>query len=181
MGHMEKKLFSELIHQGKIITIRFDTVLLEDGKLTGREVIGHPGGVGVLAIDEQDRVLFVRQFRYAYDREILELPAGKLEKGEDPAQCGMRELEEECGYTAGVFLPLGVAYPSPGILDEVLHLYVAKQLTKTGQNLDEGEFLTVERIPYNEAVNRCISGEIQDAKTLVAILKYNEMSRRGLC
>lgn len=173
MEHFEKTLSSELVFKGRVLEVRNDSVELENGSVTTREVIRHNGGVAVLAVDGEENILFVRQYRYPYAEVLLELPAGKLNSGEDPEACGRRELQEETGYEAGEFTLLGVAYPTPGYTDEQLHLYAAKNLTFKGQQLDEDEFLTVLKIPYKEAVQRVLSGEIKDAKTVIAILMHN--------
>jgi ADP-ribose pyrophosphatase len=172
MDYTEKQLSSKEIFKGRIITVRHDEVELVNGKAALREVVHNNGGVAVLALDDAENVLFVRQFRYPYGEVLLELPAGKLEPGEDPLTAGLRELEEETGHTAGHHESLGVAYPTPGYCDEVLHLYLAKNLTQTQQNLDEDEFLDVEKIPFDKAVEYCLDGTIKDAKTLVALLRY---------
>lgn len=172
MKHTEETLSSSPIFSGKIVQLRVDEIRLPNGKTAKREVVHHNGGVAVLAITGEGDVLFVRQFRYPYGEELLELPAGKLEPGEDPAAAGLRELEEETGYRAGSFRPLAKVYPTPGYVDEVLHLYVATDLTPTRQHLDEDEFLTVERYPLEKALSLCLDGTITDAKSLVAILKY---------
>lgn len=179
MEHSEKTLSSSRLYSGKILSLHVDEVELQNGNTATREVVHHNGGVCVLAVDEEDSVLFVRQFRYPYREVLLELPAGKLEAGEDPAACGLRELEEETGYIAGDYRFLARVYPSPGYLDEVLYLYLAKHLTPAQQHLDEDEFLSVEKIPLERAVAHCLDGEITDAKSLVALLKYNELRRRG--
>ncbi len=173
MEHFEKTLSSEHIFTGRVIELRRDTVELENGATSTREVLHHNGGVAVLAIDDDDNVLFVKQFRYPYGQVLLELPAGKLNAGEDAGLCGRRELEEETGYTAEEYEFLAKAYPTPGYTDEILHLYVARKLTLSQQNLDEDEFLTVQKIPYAKALEMCLNGEILDAKTLIAILLYN--------
>lgn len=174
MEHFEKQLSSRQIYSGKIIKLRVDEVELENGGTSIREVIHHSGGVAVLALDGDDNMLFVRQFRYPYAEELLELPAGKLSEGEDAYTCGLRELEEETGYVAGTYDFLAKAYPTPGYTDEILYLYAARNLTKTKQHLDDDEFLTVEKIPYKKAVDMCLSGEIKDAKTLIAILMFDK-------
>ena len=179
MEHFEKTLSSKELYKGKIVTLRLDEVELENGNIALREVIHHSGGVTVLALDGDDNALFVRQFRYPYAQTLLELPAGKIEPGEDPGVCGLRELEEETGHTAGRYEFLARVYPTPGYVDEVLHLYLARDLSATRQHLDEDEFLTVERIPFRQAVELCLDGTITDAKTMIAILKYNELRRRG--
>lgn len=177
MRHFEKTVSSELLFDGKIIKLYCDKVELENSSYTEREIVRHNGGVAVLAIDDEDNVLFVRQFRYPYGEVLLELPAGKLNPGEDPAVCGLRELEEETGYTAEEFKLLGEIYPTPGYTDEHLYLYVAEKLVFKGQRLDEDEFVTVLKIPYGEAVEKCLNGEIKDAKTIIAILMYNTKHR----
>lgn len=178
MEHFEKTLSSESIYKGRVIELRRDVVELENGSEAVREVIHHNGGVAVLALDGGGNVLFVRQYRYPYGSVLLELPAGKLAAGEDPEDCGRRELREETGYTPGNFRFLGKAYPTPGYTDEVLYLYTAKDLVFAGQSLDEDEFLTVLKIPYEKAVEMCLNGEITDAKTLIAILMYHVRSEK---
>lgn len=171
MEHFEKTLSSESIYKGRVIELRRDEVELENGSRAEREVIHHNGGVAVLALDDNGNALFVRQYRYPYGEVLLELPAGKLAVGEDPGDCGLRELREETGYIAGDYRFLGKVYPTPGYTDEILYLYVARDLVFAGQRLDEDEFLTVLKIPYKKAVEMCLSGEIKDAKTLIAILR----------
>lgn len=174
----EKRLSSRRLFEGRVITVELDEVELPNGHTSIREVVRHHGGVCVLPLDESGNALMVRQYRYPYAEILLELPAGKLERGEDPAACGRRELEEETGHIAGELTPLGKVYPSPGYLDEVLHLYLARQLTATGQHLDDDEFLNVETVPFETAVDYCLDGTITDAKSIAAILKYNELRRR---
>lgn len=179
MNTVETKLSSKQIYRGKILALEVDRVRLPDGTEATREVVRHSGGVSVLALDQEDRVLFVRQFRYPYAEELLEIPAGKLEPGESPEACGRRELEEETGHVAGRFDSLGAIYPTPAYVDEQLHLYLARALTETRQRLDRGEFLSVERIPFAQAVDLCLNGTVRDAKTIAAILKYDGLRRRG--
>lgn len=177
--HFEKTLDSTLIYQGKILNLRRDTVELENGAQATREVIDHHGGVAVLALDEHDQILFVSQFRYPFGSVLLELPAGKLEKGENPEECGKRELGEECGCAADVFLPLGKLYPTCAYDTEIIHLYFAKGLHPVSQHLDPDEFLTVQRIPVEKAVRMVLDGEIPDAKTQIAILKFAALRSAG--
>lgn len=171
MAHTETTLESQTLFEGKILTLKKDKVRLENGRDTAREVVVHHGGVCIAALDEQDRILLVSQFRYPYQEEIIELPAGKIEQGEDPRECGIRELWEECGCTAGHFEKLGELYPTPAYCTEVIHIYEASDLRQSGQHLDEGEFLTLLRVPFDKAVQMVLSGEIQDAKTQIGILK----------
>jgi len=173
---MEKVLSSEFIYKGKIVNLRIDDVEIQNGRRVKREVVEHSGGVGVLAFDRDGNVLMVRQFRHGIGRESLEIPAGKLEPGEDPALCGIRELEEETGYRAASVEPLGTLDPTPAYDSEVIHLFLAGELTYAGQNLDENEVLSVERVPLERAVGLCLNGGVTDAKTVIAILKYAAMN-----
>ena len=145
-----------------------------------REVIEHPGGVCVAAITDNDEVLMVRQFRYPYSEVILEIPAGKRDSAdEDPFECGKRELREETGATASNFIPLGELYPSPGYCGEIIWLYAASGLTFGEQDTDEDEFLEVEKIPLEKAVDMIMKGEIKDAKTQTALLKLKLLKDSG--
>lgn len=177
MAHSEKMTQTQSLFKGRIIEVKKDKVLLENGKETTREVVVHHGGVCIAAIDEQDNILLVKQFRYPYGQELIELPAGKIELGEDPKTCGIRELEEECGCTADHFEKLTELYPTPAYCTEIIHIYYAQALHETKQHLDEGEFLTVMRVPFSQAVQMVLSGEIKDAKTQIGIL--NLLARRN--
>lgn len=167
----EKQLSSELKYDGRIVKLYSDTVQLENGKTTLREVIKHPGGVCVVALTEDNDVLFVRQFRYPHGRALLEIPAGKLEFGEEHRDCGLRELKEETGCTCDSFEYLGNLLPTPAYDTEVIHMYLARGLHSGEQHLDDNEFLEVEKIPLDKAVEMILNNEISDAKTQVAILK----------
>jgi ADP-ribose pyrophosphatase len=171
MDLTEKTIDSQEIYRGKIIRVRKDTVLLPNGKQALREVVEHPGGVGILALDEHNCVPMVTQYRYCFQSTLLEIPAGKREKGENPFTTAMRELKEEVGATAEEWLPMGELIASPGCYNEVLDLYLAKKLDFGETNFDEDEFLDVERIPFDELVHRVMDGEIRDAKTVAAVLK----------
>jgi len=167
----EKTLSSQTIFDGKILHIRRDIVALPNGKEAFREVADHPGGVCVLAIDDEGRALLVSQFRYPYGRVLRELPAGKLEYGEEPEPAALRELREETGAVPGSFQPLGQLYPSPGYCGEVIHMYLARDLSFGNTDPDEDEFLNLERVPFDELVEQVLKGEIRDAKTIAAVLK----------
>ena len=162
------------IYNGRILTLHCDTVTMVDGAEEKREGIDHPGGVAGAGLTENNELLLVRQFRYPYKEILLEIPAGKLEKGEDPFEAGKREFKEECGATADSYFSLGEVYPSPGYCGEIIHLYGAAGLHFGQQHLDEGEYLDVVRMPLDEAVRRVMTGEIKDAKTAIAILKLKE-------
>ncbi len=171
----EKTVSSQSIYDGKILRLRRDEVLLPNGHRSLREVVDHPGGVCVLAIDSQGRALLVRQFRYPYGQVLTELPAGKLEYGEDPDAAARRELREETGAAAGDFRSLGELYPSPGYCGEIIRMYLAKDLSFADARPDEDEFLDVERVPFSQLVEQVLSGEIRDAKTIAAVLKARLM------
>ena len=167
----EETLSSEVVYNGRIITVKKDTVMLENGQKAPRELINHPGGVCVVPLTDNGEVIMVRQFRYAYKKALLEVPAGKLNYGEDPFECGKRELMEETGAVAENYTYLGKVYPTPAYLDEVIHVYLAQGLSFGEQKLDEDEFLEVERYPLSDLVQMVMNNEIEDAKTQVAILK----------
>ncbi len=171
MDFFEKTVQSEEKFQGRILRLRVDTVELPNGSQSTREIIEHPGGVGVVAVDADDMIYLVRQFRKPYDQVITEIPAGKLDAGEDPRECGIRELSEETGLTAGQFISLGEIYPSPGYAAESLYLYLALDLSSGTAHLDADEFLEVEKLPLSKAAEMAMSGELKDAKTVVGILK----------
>ena len=167
----ETMLSSEEIFSGKVIRVHKDKVSLPDGGTSYREIVLHHGGVCVLPLTDQGEVIFVRQFRYAYGQTLLEIPAGKLEQGEDPFACGVRELKEETGGEASRYTFLGELYPSPGYTNEVIHMYLATGLSFGEQSLDEDEFLELVKIPLDKAVEMVLSGEIKDSKTQTALLK----------
>ena len=159
------------IYAGRVVRLHVDTVRLPDGGTSLREIVDHPGGVAILALDENNNVLIVRQFRYAYGKTLLEIPAGKLEYGEDPYCAAMRELREETGASTDTLTPMGEIYPTPGFCNEIIRLYFAKDLTWGEMDLDEDEFLTVERIPFPVLLEKVLSGEIIDGKTALAVMK----------
>lgn len=167
----EKQLSHTVRYSGPLYTVYSDDVLLPNGNTSVREVIDHVDGVAVLPLDENNNVLTVTQYRYVFGKPLLEIPAGKLDPGEDPYTGGLRELREETGAVPGVYESLGRIIPAPGCYSEVLHLYLARDLKMESQDLDPDEFLNVERIPFDEMVRRCMSGEVEDAKTVAAVLK----------
>ncbi len=167
----EKKISGTRKFQGKIITLDVDEVLLPDGSVSKRECVRHSGGAAVLLVKDS-KVLLVKQFRYLYGKAIYEIPAGKLEKGEQPERAALRELEEETGYRAEKLVPMQQIYPSPGYTDEVIHIFFADGCKFVGQNLDEDEFLNVEFIALNKVKKMIDDGEICDAKTVAAVYKY---------
>lgn len=179
MDTREVTVLKNTIYQGKILNLRVDTAGLPNGKEAPREFVEHNGGVTVAALTDDAKLIFVRQFRYPYMEEVLELPAGKLEKGEDPLEAGKRELREEAGVTAEQYINLGEFYPSPGYTNEVIYLYGARDLTQVEQELDEDEFLNVEYISLDKAVDMVLSNEIKDGKTQAAVLKLAALIERN--
>ena len=177
----EKRLDGTIIYEGRIITVINDKVELENGKVSAREVVRHPGGVCVAALSEDHCIYLVRQYRYPYQEVVVELPAGKLDKGnENPLEAGKRELLEETGIVADHYYDLGKLYPSPGYCDEIISMYAATGLHFHQQQLDEGEFLEVEKMPLTEAVDLVLQGEIKDSKSQAAILKLSILLERGI-
>lgn len=167
----EKTLEQNYIYRGRILDFHVDQAELENGRTTTRECVDHNGGVSVAALTENNELYFVRQYRYPYREVVLELPAGKLEKDEDPFEAGKRELREETGVAGKNYVNLGKLYPSPGYTNEIIYLYACRAESRGADDLDEGEFLEVEKIPLEKAVEMVMSGEIMDAKTQVLVLK----------
>ena len=172
MAHTETMLESREIFNGRVIRVTVDKVQLEDGTTSTREIVHHHGGACILPVDADGSVTMVRQFRYAFGEEIWELPAGKLEPGEDPFESAKRELSEECGLSADNYIDLGVVYPTVGYDSETIYLWAATGLHKGGQHLDAGEFLDVVRMPFEEALQKVLHGEIKDSKTQIGLMKY---------
>ena len=171
MHLQEKKLSSETVYEGPIFTITHDTVELENGASSIRDVLHHNGGVCVIPITDDNEIYLVKQFRYPFAAVTREVPAGKLEKGEDHAECGRRELLEETGCTCSELVYLGEMLPTPAYDSEITHLYLARGLSYEKQQLDPGEFLDVEKIPLTEAIQLVMDGKIRDGKTQIVILK----------
>lgn len=167
----EKVVRKNYVYQGKILSVRSDDALLPDGKPCKREIVEHSGGVGILYV-EDGKVLLVKQYRYAFGKSIYEIPAGKLEKGEDPALAAKRELSEEAGIEAGEMKHLVTYYPTCGYSTEKIHLFEALDCRHGTAHLDEDEFLNVEYIEAQKVWEMIRSGEIQDSKTIVALQQY---------
>lgn len=171
MDLKEKKLSSELIYQGKILDLYKDTVKCPNGVISAREVVRHCKAACVLAIKD-DKVIIEEQYRYPYDEVILEFPAGKIEEGEDVLKGAIRELEEETGYLAHTIEYLGDMYPACAYTDEIISLYVATDLEKTKQNLDDNEVLNFKFISFDELNELIKTNKIKDAKTIAAYSLY---------
>jgi ADP-ribose pyrophosphatase len=167
------RLKRELLYRGRIIDLWVDDVQYPSGNRTVREVAHHPGGAVVVPLLDDGRVIFVDQLRYPLEKHILELPAGKLAPGEDPAMCAARELEEETGWCAGSLEKLCSFYTTPGFCDEELHIYLGRHLTPSpdGHRREEGEFtMSVHMLSLGEAVRKIVDGEIKDGKTIIGLL-----------
>ena len=169
MNFNEKTLNSECIYDGKIIKVKKDKVLLPNGNESFREIVEHSGGACVLC-EKDDKIFLVRQFRYAYKKEIWEIPAGKINKGEEPYLTALRELEEEGGIKAKSAELLYEIYPSPGYTSEIIYLYKVSDFTLTKTNFDEDEFLSGKWFSKEELKEMIKNGEIKDGKTLIALL-----------
>ena len=173
MDLKETMVSSQTIFEGKIIKVTLDQARLPDGTLASREVVYHPGGVAVLALDDDNTVYLVKQYRYPIQQLLLELPAGKLDHGaeEDVLLGAKRELSEETGLEAAEWTYLGHTLASPGFCDEALHMYLARGLTRKRQHLDEDEFLDVVTMPFGQLVEQVMDGTITDGKTVSTTLK----------
>ena len=171
MDYIERTVRKNYIYDGKILKLRRDDALLPDGRPCVREIIEHSGGACVLYIKD-DKVLLVRQYRYAYGESLYELPAGKLEIGEDPKNAALRELEEEAGVLAEELRLLCVMYPTPGYTNEKIYIYQAVGGRETATSPDEDEFLDVEYLPLDKVKEMLKNGEIRDGKTIVALQAY---------
>ncbi len=176
--YVERAVSSRILHRGRYLTFRVDTVERPDGSRAERDICGHPGAVAVLAIDDRDRVLLVRQYRLAAGEMLLELPAGTLEVDpvtgavEAPDLAAPRELEEEAGVVADTWRHLGRFWTAPGFATEEMHLYLATDLRTVRDGIlgeDEDERLELERLPWREAVRLAETGDIRDAKTIVGL------------
>lgn len=172
MKFNEKTINSENIFNGKILKLRVDEVMLSNGDKTTREIVEHNGAVAIIPLIDEERMFLVKQFRKAIEKELIELPAGKIEKEEDPKECALRELEEEIGYKAGHIQKLLSIYTSPGFSNEIIHIYVAGDLKKTKINRDDDELMDIIEVSINEAKNMMDEGKIMDAKTITGILAY---------
>ncbi len=174
LGLYERTEEVQGIYSGRILTVHKDEVTLCNGNTATRECVDHPGGVAVIGITDEDEILLVRQFRYPYKETIYEIPAGKVEKGEDPFDTGVREFKEECGAVADEYFSLGEIYPSPGYTSEVIRLWGATGIHFEEQELDEDEFLEVKKFKLDVIVDKIMNGEIKDAKTVAAVFKLKE-------
>ena len=177
--YKEEKIKEEIVFQGKMLRVDRDTVRLPNGNQATREVVRHPGAVAVVALQNR-QVLLVRQYRYPIEQETLEIPAGKLDPGEDPINCALRELREETGHR-GNMEKIGTYYTSAGFTNEVMHLFLARDLVWDPLTADEDELVDVERIPWQEAVQMAVENRFDDAKTILGILLANSLKGAEWC
>ncbi|MFK7697147.1 NUDIX hydrolase [Paenibacillus sp. HJGM_3] len=176
--YKETTIGTEPIFQGRVISLQVDTVALPNGETAKREIVKHPGAVAVLAIHE-GRMIVVEQYRKPLERSLVEIPAGKLEPGEDPLEAAKRELEEETGFRCDTLKPIFSFYTSPGFADEILHVYFAEQLVPGEVRLDEDEFLDIEFLTLEAAQQYIAEGRIRDAKTVAAVYAWQAYQLTG--
>lgn len=177
MDYEEKTVSRKHIYQGNIIKVESLTVTMPNGKNATRDLVSHPGASVVLPLNEKDELYMVRQFRKPLEMVSLELPAGKLDPGEDPQTCAERELKEETGLAAGKIVHLVSIHTTPGFSNEVIHLYAATNLKEGDSNADEDEFITTEKIPVKELADMVLKGAITDAKSIIGILLAEKIVR----
>lgn len=175
MTFEEKTMKSEKIYEGRIINLRVDTVELPNKKYSKREIVEHPGAVGIIAITKDNEVILVKQYRKPIEDTLLEIPAGKLEPKEDPQECAIRELEEETGFATDNVQKILEFYTTPGFSNEVMHIYIAKDLKEGTVNLDDDENIQIIKLPIDEVLYKVKTGEIKDAKTIIGILTYTNL------
>ncbi len=162
------------LYRGRVLTLNLEQVRLPNGRVAELEIAHHPGGAAVVAVDADGRVCLLRQFRHAAGGWLTELPAGKLDGGEPAIECAQRELAEEAGVVAGRWDRLGEFFSSPGVLTEVIHLYLARELTAVTARPEEHEVIEIQWVPFEEAVQRAVDGRIRDAKSLIGLLWARE-------
>ena len=167
-----KILGTRRVHDGRVVRLDLEKVRLPNGNVVTLEIVRHPGAAAVVPVDDDGQAILVRQYRHATGSWVLEVPAGKLDQpGESPEECARREVEEETGYRAGLLEPLGWIWTTPGFSDEKIWLFAARDLTRTRASLQADEVLTVTRLPLDEAARMALAGEIQDAKSICALLR----------
>lgn len=173
----EVGLTKETVYDGKLIKVYKETVRLPDGKVRPREIVAHPGAVALVVVDDQERLLMVRQYRRAVDGFLLEIPAGTREAGEDPEMCARREAREETGYEARSVERIGGFYSAPGFCTEFLDCYLMSDLIENASQGDEDENIEVERLTADEALAAIQAGEIRDAKSICGILLWRSRTQ----
>lgn len=177
-GLHERIISEEQAWKGRFLDVRSAQVELPNGRVTGRDLVRHPGASAVVALTESGKIVLVRQYRTAIDRVTVEIPAGKLDPGEDPLECAKRELHEETGFSANRIQYLTTIATTPGFCDEVIHIYMATGLTFDGANPDDDEFVNVDLVPLSELIDAVLDGKIEDAKTVVGALACDAIAHR---
>ncbi len=172
------KVKGETLYEGKVLTLRRETLSYEDGSQQHWEIIRHPGAVVILAVDREEQIYLVNQWRRPIGKIILELPAGTLEDGEPPLECAKREIQEEIGYRAEKWTSLGGFYSAPGFCDEYLHFFLAQELSESTLDGDENEGIDVVKLPLEKALALVDRQQIEDLKTLYALLAYSRREKR---
>lgn len=175
-----KRVSREELYKGKIFTVAEDTIEFPDGSQTKWDVLLHDGAAAIVPVDDDGNIVLVEQYRCVKDGMILEIPAGKLEKDEDPAICAARELEEETGYKARKIQKVGAIYSAVGFSDEVVEIFVASGLEEGTMNLDEDEYVNVKKFTLKEVIDMIINGQIKDSKTISAVFMVKEMVQNGM-
>lgn len=176
---IERTVTRNEVFRGRIFTAYDDEILTPDGKPARREYVSHHGGVCCAALNNRNELAFVKQYRYAYEKVVTELPAGKLEHGELPEDAIRREVQEEIGARCTNWTDMGKLYPTPGYCNEIIHLYACRIQSLGEATPDEDEFLEVEFIPLTDAVEMVMRGELPDSKTQVLVLKLAELLRQN--
>ena len=174
-----ERLGETQLYRGRIVDLRLERVRLPNGSICELEIIHHRGAAAAVPVDSEGNVLLVRQYRHATGGWLLEVPAGKIDGGEPPETCALREVEEETGFKPGRLVPLGWIWTTPGFTDERIWLFLALDLASGRQTLEEDEALTVLRIPLEEAVAMATRGDIQDAKSVCALLRASHVRDGG--
>lgn len=177
---MEEKTFkSKLIYKGKILSLRLDNVILPNGKTTTREIVEHSGAVAILPLIDKDKFLLVKQFRTPIRKTLLEIPAGKIEKGENIRQCAKRELMEETGYKTDNLKKIASVYLAPGYSSEIIHIFLAKNLKETKSNPDDDEFIQNVILKKKDTLDKIKNGKIKDSKTIIAVMLYFQLEKNS--
>jgi len=177
---MEEKFRKRLKEEkGKFLHYCLDEVMLSNGHISTREMVTHPGAVGIVAVTPEQELVLVKQYRYPVQSVLYEIPAGKLETGEDPAEAAQRELAEETGYNAGNWEKLTSLYTAPGFSNEFMHLYLATNLVPKKAHPDPDEIITYDTIPLSKVQQMVVNGEIKDGKTVIAVLWLIMRERRS--
>ena len=172
MDFTETTISSQTVFSGNVFQVKVDKVKLPDKRESTREIVKHPGGVTMLPLTVDNKIIMVKQYRKAVEEVLLELPAGKLEEKEEPVECVQRELEEETGYRAGSVKKIISFYTSPGYSNEILHLFLGQDLKFTTKNPDKDEFVETEIIEKNQIMNLIFRGKIKDSKTIIGLLYF---------